>query len=218
MNKFEKTFFTNLASANEENKKAKANKVAVIATFMKPIEEVCNALQEIWPNEASIIKVEMAKISQKYGFQYRVHHELSEHSLVSKIEDCFPLKNYGGDYIDNLDDISYAWEFTFKSTPDFLIVEINPIDPDARYPVDPDENPEQFTYRMPVSIHQKFVDGSADRIEALREYVAQEVGRELEILDQRIKKQTEVVQTNIKGIDFTNPQVREALAAKLKEF
>lgn len=211
-------FFAELKLLNNQIEKMQNDKVKLIKEFMKPVEEVCEIIYQIWEKEQVDILNKIRKISKYHNFKLRMHHELSEYSLLSRVENCFPIHDNGGSSISNLNYITHTWEFQSKSTPEILEIEINPIDANARYPVDCDDNPSQFTYRLPTVIHQKFVENTKDKINVITDYFHQKVNQELESIDLLIKKEVEKIKINMESIDFSNPQVREQLAKKLKEF
>jgi hypothetical protein len=214
----EHNFFNKLSSIKNNMNQAKADKVETIKEFMTPICEVIQSLYDIWNEEKNSIEQQLKTIAQNHNFKFRVHHELSEFSLMRNIEERFPLLNDGGDYTDiDIDYLDHAWEFKSKSNSEMLIIEINPIDSRARYPVDPDDNPAAFTYTLPIKLHQKFIDGAEDRHESLKEYFHITVKDELNKIETRIKEYLNIAEVNIAGIDFTDPQVRAALEKKLKQ-
>lgn len=206
-NSFDKNFFSQLDTIDQEIEKQKKLKVTLVESVLQQMLDNSEFLKNLFEENYDSIKAKIKAIDKK--------SELRDE--ISKIEELFPIRNDSNGFIaEDSPNITEDWIIECNSTNDTINWSINPIDNSERYPQDPDDNPFGFDYKMPLSVYEASIDNKES---VLTNYFNEVVEEQLLLLTQKVEEsqaRAKSVSKTIDAIDFNDPVVVEQLKKKLK--
>lgn len=189
-------------------------KVHIMEEFLAPIEANINFYNHLWEQQKDIVETKFKQLAQDLNFTYSrsSSDELNLDSIMKKIISSLPLHNYEGVHaFEDLPSINETWQFEYDIQDGFIILEVIPDDPHARYPIDPENNPYQFTYLLPVEVHEQSLVAN-EREKVLTDYFNSVVNLVFIYVTDQIQDRLSIVK-QLDSIDLTNPN----LIAELKK-
>lgn len=202
---------------NEKISLEQDKKIDIINEFMKPLTDNIVFYNDYWEQEQDNIKQKFKQLAKDCHFDYntRSNHELNLHAILSDIQMSIPMFNYDGEHAsDDLPNVNEDWSFEYRVKDNFISLEVIPVNQYSRYPEDPDNNPYQFTYKLPIDIHEKSLIAD-QREKVLIDYLNTIIDNKLLAVKEKITS-TQNVQKKLSSIDFNDPVIVAELKNKLK--
>lgn len=213
-------FFNQIKDFDNQIDEIKRQKVEFLRPIVQTIEANAEILQDLLLSNKESIENKAKAIGEALNFVVPKYNKyLGFNTVIASIEEALPIRTDSNSFIsEDLPRLTEDWIFESYATAENTINwGINPIDNEARYPVDEEENPFWFAYIMPREVHEATLD-ETKRESVLKAYFDQVVEEELEKFKEQIINKKKEVKSKLDDIDFNDPVIIEALKNKMNKF